>query len=415
MSNVYLERYAYQKSFIKVSEYTNPSLIVVLPCHNEIGLIDSLESIVQSKTNQYEVAVIVVINASEADDAEIKSQNQLTLAACQEWYESLTKSVIFHFILDNELPKKHAGVGLARKIGMDEAVRIFEYNSTDGVIVCFDADSTCQANLLFEIGDFFKKHSAIPGCSIHFEHPLEGHLIPEVYEGIISYELHLRYYIDALKYARFPYAFQTIGSSMAVRSSAYQKQGGMNRRKAGEDFYFLHKIIPLGNFKDLNTTTIYPSPRRSDRVPFGTGRAMGTWLDESMSELLTYNPLIFQDLKECFRDVDRLYNLDIASIDMAWKAMPESFQAFVSLVEFEAKTREFIKHSTSSKIFVKRFFQWFDGFKVLKFVHHSRDAFYPNVSIGDAVDWLFEVNTIHAKSGLKDKLIALRIWDKSDS
>ena len=85
-----------------------------------------------------------------------------------------------------------------------------------------------------------------PGCSIYFEHPLHGPLEPKVYEAIAAYELHLRYYVQALRYAAFPYAHHTIGSSMAVRADAYAKQGGMNKRQAGEDFYFLHKIIPLG-------------------------------------------------------------------------------------------------------------------------------------------------------------------------
>ena len=61
---------------------------------------------------------------------------------------------------------------------------------------------------------------------------------------------------------------------MAVRPEAYMKQGGMNRRKAGEDFYFLNKIMSLGGFGECAETTIYPSPRTSKRVPFGTGQAV---------------------------------------------------------------------------------------------------------------------------------------------
>ncbi|MEZ4848575.1 MAG: hypothetical protein R3B93_08135 [Bacteroidia bacterium] len=70
------------------------------------------------------------------------------------------------------------------------------------------------------------------------------------------------------------HAFHCVGSSMAVRSIAYQKRGGMNRRKAGEDFYFLQKFIAEGTLAELSTTKVIPSPRASEKVPFGTGRAI---------------------------------------------------------------------------------------------------------------------------------------------
>jgi len=42
----------------------------------------------------------------------------------------------------------------------------------------------------------------------------------------------------------------------------------MNRKQAGEDFYFIQKLMPLGGYFALNSTAIYPSPRESSRVPF---------------------------------------------------------------------------------------------------------------------------------------------------
>ena len=75
---------------------------------------------------------------------------------------------------------------------------------------------------------------------------------------IAAYELHLRYYTHGLRFSNLPYSFQTVGSAMAVRCSAYQKQGGMNKRKAGEDFYFIQKIIALGGYSELNSTTVFP-------------------------------------------------------------------------------------------------------------------------------------------------------------
>lgn len=53
------------------------------------------------------------------------------------------------------MPAKKAGVGLARKIGMDEAAFRLNSINQDGVILCFDADSQCQPNYLKEIESHF--------------------------------------------------------------------------------------------------------------------------------------------------------------------------------------------------------------------------------------------------------------------
>jgi len=365
--------------------------------------------------SKHPVEIIVVINASADATEEVKLQNTNTYKAALEWLKDKKETnKTFHFILENELPKKHAGVGLARKIGMDEAVRMFEsIDKPNGVILCFDADCTCEQNLLAEVSDFFDKNPSSPGCSINFEHPLEGELPDQVYKAITFYEMHLRYYVDALKYAGFPYAFQTIGSSMAVRSAAYQKQGGMNRRKAGEDFYFLHKIIPLGNFGEVNATAIYPSPRASDRVPFGTGRAVGEWLSGDQNEYMTYNPQIFEGLKNFLTQVDSYFSITENDIQKQLERLPSSIREFLSANDFDRKIVEVKSQSTNIDTFRKRFYQWFDGFRVLKYVHFARDHYYANIPTTVAVSWLFEKYDLPIPTKTKEILLELRKADKS--
>jgi len=110
------------------------------------------------------------------------------------------------------------------------------------MIICFDADCLCDSNYFLAIEEHAEKHPSADGFNIYFEHPCEGTDYPqEIYEGIIQYELHLRYMNQFLRYAGFPFAYHTIGSSFAVRAGTYALQGGMNSRKAGEDFYSLIK------------------------------------------------------------------------------------------------------------------------------------------------------------------------------
>jgi hypothetical protein len=374
--NYYLNRYSVREQLIAEISESDLGIVVVIPCCNEIGLIKSLESLSNCLLPSFSVEVIVVINASEIAEKSIKDQNNKTLIESVKWSSVHSKNHMkFHFILENGLDKKHAGVGLARKIGMDEAVRRLELaNNKNGVIACFDADAHCEPNYLVELDAHFKQYLTSPACSIHFEHPVEGSEFSQnIYNGIIQYELHLRYYKNGLAFAGLPYAYHTIGSSMAVRSEAYQKQNGMNKRKAGEDFYFLQKLIPLGNFTELKSTKIIPSPRVSDRVPFGTGKAMQNWLDEERQELLSYNPKSFIDLKSFCESIPDLYN-EINSI-------PASVQAFLDKIDFEENLVNIKNNSKSQQHFVEVFFKWFNAFKVLKYMHYARDHYYRDIPI----------------------------------
>ena len=356
--------------------------------------------------------MITVINAGLVHSQEIKDKNRATLEECSAWATTINTSQLqFKFIHEENLPKKHTGVGLARKIGMDEAVARFELLKINGIIVCFDADATCDKNFLIEVNNHFQYNTNSPGCSVYYEHPIEGtEFQQEIYDGIMQYELHLRYYNQALNYCNLPYAYHTVGSSMAVRSEIYQAQGGMNKRKAGEDFYFIHKIIAVGGFTELKSTRIIPSPRISDRVPFGTGKAVGDWIESQSTAMLTYQFEIFNILKAFVSIVDGLYQTSLEDIDMKLSpAAEEGLKRFLKEQLFEEKLSEVRKNSKDLKSFQKRFFRWFDAFKVLKFVHFMRDFKYENRVLYPEVNLLFEsAFGLPASVSMREQLELLR-------
>ena len=120
----------------------------------------TLDSINQCTQPNCGVEVIVLINDSEQCETSIKLRNQKTLLDALKWKDEKTEKgfIDFHIVYEDKLPKKHAGVGLARKLAMDEAVRRFEsIDNKDGLIVCLDADSVCDKNYLVAITDFFAK------------------------------------------------------------------------------------------------------------------------------------------------------------------------------------------------------------------------------------------------------------------
>ena len=367
MSTLYFERYAYPIRFIEEPLKDGTFISVVIPVYKEDDIGTTLRSLVACQSTNFPTEVILVINHPENTNDKIRERSAQTCDEIEMFINQHSSTLTFHVIKAFDLPAKKAGVGLARKIGMDEAAHRFNTINQDGVILCFDADSQCQSNYLREIEHHFLTNPSCTGASIHYEHPVyldDG----SIDEAIVLYELHLRYYIQALKYAGYPHAFHTIGSSMAVRSSIYQKQGGMNQRKAGEDFYFLHKIIPLGNFHNITSTKVIPSARISDRVPFGTGRAMQEHQNQSKNLALSYDFESFKLIQEFLNSIEKDHFIENIPVQIMEYLQESGLLDEMNKIKSLSKNHEHFRD---------RFYEWFNGFKMLKLVHYLRDSHFP--------------------------------------
>ena len=383
MMTRYLREHTLRGPLIDRASEPGLRTVVVIPAKDEEHLMDSLKALLHCDPTRFPVEVIVVVNTSERDGEDCHHHNREIAEQAQGWADAhSTPHLRFHILTQFHLPKKHAGVGLARKIGMDEAcLRLETVGNPTGVIVCFDGDSLCDPNYLTEIEAHFERYPKMQGASIYFEHPVEGERYSnELYEAIIGYELHLRVFVQAQRWAGFPFATQTIGSSMAVRNDAYQEQCGMNKRQAGEDFYFLHKFTPLGRVREINTTRVIPSPRPSHRVPFGTGKAVEKLLESSIAQT-TYSPQSFEDLKRVFDQIGAFYQKQDYRL-------PESVASFLAERSFEERLAEIRSGVTSFDGFQTRFFRYFNAFLIMKYLHHARDHFYLDIDVAEAARWL---------------------------
>jgi hypothetical protein len=351
-------------------------MIIVIPCHNEPDVVSAVKSIYTSDRPTCSVEVIVVINGSDTDPKYIEEQN---IKSYQDLHalENLPDWFSLFVIMNNNFSAKKAGVGLARKIGMDDAVRRFVHlEKYDGLIVCYDADSNCDDNYLVEIENVFQ-NTKITSIGINYEHPINGYEFSnEIYDYIAQYELHLRYFIQMQKEIELPYAFHTVGSSMACKADAYCAVGGMNQRKAGEDFYFLHKLIKYGGHEELNATRVIPSPRVSDRVPFGTGKAVGDLQASETGKYKTYNPKSFLALKKLVQALPSIYESQEYPNDL-----PEPVIRYLSEIDGYGNLELIINNTTDYLSFKKRFWNWFDAFQLMKYLHFVRDRWYPDIDV----------------------------------
>jgi len=394
-ADLYLNKQIDFKNKIADNPRTDLRFIVVIPCFNEPDVLKTLESLKNTIRTKSAAEVIIVINSSLKTNQEIIDQNKRTYTEVKGWIEQNSDSSLSFFVLlEENLNDKFAGAGLARKLGMDQAVARFNtVNASNGVIISLDADSTVKTDYLTEIEKHFNSYPKTNALSSYFEHPLEGESFDEsIYHAISVYELYLRYYKSALKYSGFPYAFHTIGSCFSVSARAYLKQGGMNRKQAGEDFYFLHKIFPLGECYELDTSCVYPSPRISDRVPFGTGPMVKS-IAHSKDPFLTYAFQSFLDLKSFFQQLDCFYKIDMLELNDLLYQLPLPVVDFLSQNEVHSALEEINKNSSGLKTFRKRFFNWFNAFMVLKYLNATAEKFYPKTDLlGEAEKLLITMN-----------------------
>ena len=289
----YISRYGSPHPLIKSARPCKAGIIVAIPSKNESGLLDVLKSVVNCIEPDCAVEIIALLNSASDSDGSVKEFHSQQYVACRRWAaESTPEWLNIHILRQDDLPPSTAGVGLARKIIMDEAVRRFsDASDSEQIILSLDADTLVSPDYLVEVWNSFKKKEDYDAANIYFEHPISGtEFESNIYQAIIDYELHLRYYRQGLKYTGHPFHHHCVGSALAVRNRSYQKFGGMNTRKAGEDFYFFQKIVMNGKVFDITSTCVYPSPRISDRVVFGTGRAVSDILSSESQQKFTYHP-----------------------------------------------------------------------------------------------------------------------------
>ncbi|MBU8893052.1 MAG: glycosyltransferase [Bacteroidales bacterium] len=413
-ADFYFER---QKEFqVKIDDTPNSDLkyIVVIPCYYEFEIITTLNSIRNSNRPKSSVEILIVINSSEDSDQRVLDQNKKTYSEVNNWIALHDDSSLRFFVINDEnLPRKFAGAGLARKTGMDQAVyRFNQINQERGVIISLDADAVIKENYFTELEKHFNRFPKTNVATIYFEHPIEGNEYDnETYDAITTYELYLRYYKQVLKYSGFPYSFYTVGSCFSVNAKAYVKQGGMNKKQAGEDFYFLHKIFPLSHNHEINTTCVYPSPRPSDRVPFGTGPMVKSIIEAGEEVFLTYNLDSFFELRSFFERINDLFKISSEELDRLMDKLPVCITEFLKQNEISVAIKEINGNSTTLITFTKRFFDWFNAFRVLKFLNFAHEKYYQKQSLLNEVEKLLVFLSIK-ESKKKTNKIYLEIFRK---
>ncbi len=375
----YISKQIIHDSFVKTNAKPNLDIIVVIPACNEPQLLLCINSLAACTPIEAGVEVFVVINQSENDNQEISWQNKQSVKELEEWKQQSKAHFQLHIIQPQAFAHKYRGVGSARKAGMDEAIRRFaSINKPKGVIVSLDADTFVSENYFTAIHRLFKENKNAIGCTIKFKHRTEELHNTQQQKGMLLYEQYLHSFKNALNFSGYPHAIHTIGSAFACRADAYVKQGGMPRRQAGEDFYFLHKLTNMGKLNELNACCVYPSARLSSRVPFGTGPSLMAWMEGDNSIEFTYSFASFNCLRDFFNQTGVLY---------AKSSLTNCHPSLVDFLENERFHSEvlpsLIRNSSSLDGFNKRFFQYFNAFKIIKYLNFAHPKYFKKETVSE--------------------------------
>ena len=349
----------------------NLGLTVVVPANDEPELLRGLMSLAKCDFALADTEIIVVLyNALGAPGAQVE-RNRATYMQTLEWARSqLHPRRKFHVLFYDDLPRKHCGPGLARKIGMDEACFRYEkIRQRRGIITCFDADSRAEKNYLTAIEQFFKRNRKRAACTIYHEHPMTGIDHDEaIYRGVRHYELHQRYVVRALRHAGLPHAFQTVGSSLAVRAAAYQREGGMSKRPSGAGFAFLHKFSPTDELGECHTTRVQAAPRPPQRPWYGSTRTLADLLGKRTAYPVVPPPALEALARMC-TDLPAVYGECDERLPDEWCAHLRRFLAEERLGDRLPGLR---REASNDQDFCARFFRWFHAHRCQDFLRLYR-------------------------------------------
>jgi hypothetical protein len=382
----YFFRYKTLPPFFDEKPKKHVGIIVVIPCFDDEFILQTLDSLNVANKPNCSVEVIAVINSAENTDINIINKNHIIFNNIK----NINKTNKYFFkilpILLENVDKKFAGVGNARKTGMDEAVRRFMAIDKNGIIANLDSDCLVAENYFTEIEKYFVNNSKSECCTINFQHNFDENLYSSVEISACKlYEIYLRYFRLSLSAAGFPYCFHTIGSCFAVKALCYTKLGGMARLQAGEDFYFLHKAAQATNVGRIVEKLVFPAPRFSNRVPFGTGKAIQKIVENEQYNV--YNFDLFLILKDFFALFDKIF--ETKNIDLT--LFPQEIINFATEKKLLEIFNETILNTKHKEQFIKRLYSKFDAFFVIRFLNFFNNSkIFPPIELNIAVKKLFD-------------------------
>ena len=408
--NKYLTKRSVHHNWALTGTIDRPKVtqVAVIPALAELEhLFDVLDALCLSSSSVLaHTLLICVINNSEdrAGSGALFENNQHTLAALHKHSEEGRYSPMMVAWVDassagHALPAGQ-GVGLARKIGLDHGLALLNDTGCSAhPLICLDADAPPAPGYLDALHAFYREEERWAGYAA-YEHRFSES--PDKRAAMIAYEIYMRYHELGLRYAGSPYAYPALGSIISCTAEAYAASGGMNRRLAGEDFYFMQELTKTGTMTPVPYALVYPSGRISQRTPFGTGQSVNTHETTGGRNLLLYHPRCYEVLQSFFRLAQTGVGLTGKEMLERTRHLHPSLAAFLEGHNFCDIWEMLCRQHADPERRTRQFHVWFDGLKTIQFIHYFRDNVFPYIPVHDALGGLFELKRQCEGGGIED-------------
>lgn len=354
---------------------------LVVPAFDEAE--DFLPLLLRNISDRKNLLVIIVVNAPK-DEGQIgyvpePTQRSLKLLQTLQQQTPNVQSdidcgrlIIDRVSPDRQIPHKQ-GVGLARKIASDVALALHHAGRiTSPWIYQTDADACLPS-------DYFTTPMPQRGCVVFPHRHISGD--SEINAAVRLYDLHMSYFVAALKKHGSAYAHPSLGSTLSIHALDYANVRGYPKRSAGEDFHILNKLCKVTPLTLLPSPSIDVQARTSARVPFGTGPALNRIIENLRQQpdgsgYLSYNYASFKLLAQ-----------GLAALETACQSPQGAKIEFISEVGEilnELGLQRVLPQLTDTNTSLIRrqraATEWFDALKTLRFIHLAR-RFHPDKSL----------------------------------
>ncbi len=397
----YLQQYAEPESQCLHNFPAQFNQGLLIPMYRESET--SLRRFIDFAQSQQNTLLVIVLNRPETDNDiqwYLELKNAVLDSLNPDWqvdeqpltlYELPNNSslLVVDRVYKGTPLKPDEGVGTARKIGADVLCQLINNKHIQSPwIATSDADGHLPSS-------YFSTLAACKNAAavvFPYEHTY-SHDDPRLPTQLYEYKLH--YYVQGLSWSGSPYAFHTVGSTLAIDFEHYAKVRGFPKRAGGEDFYLLNKVAKTGDVITLDCDKIQLEARHSDRVPFGTGPATQQIANQSNPfDTLIYHPDCFYYLHFfllLLQDLSQSTSTIADSINRLKKHKPEAveIETLLKLTQFlklEAALKHCYQQGLTNSTRKQHLEQWFDGFKTLKLIHWIRDNALPSISFSKWIE-----------------------------
>ena len=316
----------------------------------------------QDKSLLKQSLIVIVINNSTDDDQSIIKNNQDTYKIIYKDKFNFEFIIIDCFSKNYVLDPKIAGVGTARKIGMDYCIG---YAKQSSLFCCVDADTLLSKDYLSIVSKEYQEYH-YNAAVVGFKHQRSED--KKIQKAIIKYESLLKSIAKNIKATGSPYGFVSMGSTMVCTMEAYILIGGMPQKKATEDFYFLQQLAKYDSIHVIDKILVHPSPRPEQRVYLGTGFRMKNIKNDILFSDLYINKEAYDALKIFYTIIEKKWDFKSTEIMSSIVKNNIKLKGYLKSNNFAKTLDQIQKNSINKKQLLDQFHRWFDNLKIYKFL-----------------------------------------------